>query len=798
MNQVFSGSREEKRRFTFLMCVSCLAINIIGAKISEWLGLPLYLDAIGTVLSATLGGLIPGIIVGFVTNLFFGALELIRFGEGYTWYYGCINVLIAICSSAFARKDFFRKPKTWPIMILVYTLIGGALGSALTYFLYYSYEEVRQVADVAKVFWGIKADELTDFIRGFGIGTVIDLADKTITVLAVAMLLRLLPEELRKQFYFSGWRQAPVSAKVVAKENRGFRRRSLRFKVILVVALATLVTGMSVTTISFIHFRKSAIEQQQKLAQGTVNVVAGSFLPEHVDDYIQCFNGNEESKYLDEYLHAEEVMRSLMKSSEYIDYCYVYRITPEGCVVVFDPDITGRYEDAVYIATVAAGSENEEERQKLVNNAQAYFEELDDYRNSAERAVNPVPPDGADIAGVGSEPYTEAFDEDFLDKVPALLAGEKIDPRDVRSRYGWYMTFYEPVYDENGVCRCYAGVDVSMDHIAQDGHRFLARVISLFFGFFVIILAVAIWLAEYNVILPINSMAAEANRSSYETEEDRTAAIANIEKLDIRTRDEIENLYTAMVRTTKDMAQTTDSMAKAIAETQRQHALIGKMQNGLILVLADMVESRDQNTGEHVRKTAAYTGVIMRELRREHIYEDQLTDAFIQDVMNSAPLHDVGKIQVPDQILNKPGKLDDNEFATMKTHTTAGSEIITSAMDMVSEGGSGYLKEARNLAKYHHEKWNGMGYPEGLKGEEIPLSARIMAVADVFDALVSKRSYKDGFPFEKAMAIIEEGSGSHFDPNVAGAFIRASDEVREIMNSQMMGRDNIGPLESEG
>ena len=140
MNQVFSGSREEKRRFTFLMCVACLAINIIGAKISEWLGLPLYLDAIGTVLSATLGGLIPGIIVGFVTNLFFGALELIRFGEGYTWYYGCINVLIAICSSAFARKDFFRKPKTWPIMILVYTLIGGALGSALTYFLYYSYE----------------------------------------------------------------------------------------------------------------------------------------------------------------------------------------------------------------------------------------------------------------------------------------------------------------------------------------------------------------------------------------------------------------------------------------------------------------------------------------------------------------------------------------------------------------------------------------------------------------------------------------------------------------------------------
>jgi response regulator RpfG family c-di-GMP phosphodiesterase len=205
----------------------------------------------------------------------------------------------------------------------------------------------------------------------------------------------------------------------------------------------------------------------------------------------------------------------------------------------------------------------------------------------------------------------------------------------------------------------------------------------------------------------------------------------------------------------------------------------------MILVLADMVESRDQNTGEHVRKTAAYTGVIMRELKREHIYEDQLTEDYIQDVINSAPLHDVGKIQVPDAILNKPGKLTDEEFEIMKTHTTAGAQIITSAIDMVSEDNSGYLFEARNLAHYHHEKWNGSGYPDHLSGTDIPLSARIMAVADVFDALVSKRSYKDGFPFEKAMAIIKEGRGTHFDPAIVDAFVQASDEVRAIMESHM-------------
>ena len=154
-------------------------------------------------------------------------------------------------------------------------------------------------------------------------------------------------------------------------------------------------------------------------------------------------------------------------------------------------------------------------------------------------------------------------------------------------------------------------------------------------------------------------------------------------------------------------------------------------------------------------------------------------------MVHSAPLHDIGKIQVPDLILNKPGKLSEDEFEAMKAHTTAGADMIRHAMDMVSESDSGYLKEAMNLANFHHEKWDGIGYPRGLKGEEIPLSARIMAVADVFDALVSKRSYKDGFPFEKAMAIIEEGAGSHFDPRIVGAFRQASEEVREVMNSNM-------------
>ena len=147
-------------------------------------------------------------------------------------------------------------------------------------------------------------------------------------------------------------------------------------------------------------------------------------------------------------------------------------------------------------------------------------------------------------------------------------------------------------------------------------------------------------------------------------------------------------------------------------------------------------------------------------------------------MVKSAPLHDVGKIVVSDTILNKPGRLTDEEFEIMKSHTLAGQEILENAKGAVSE--SSYLDEAQRLAAYHHEKWNGAGYPYGLAGEEIPLSARIMAVADVFDALVSKRSYKEGMPIEKALSIIHDDAGTHFDPIVAQAFLHAEAEVRRI------------------
>lgn len=208
-----------------------------------------------------------------------------------------------------------------------------------------------------------------------------------------------------------------------------------------------------------------------------------------------------------------------------------------------------------------------------------------------------------------------------------------------------------------------------------------------------------------------------------------------------------------------------------------------KLQKSLITTMADLVENRDENTGGHIQRTSRYVEIIARKLQAEGKYTDILTDKYIEDMVVAAPLHDVGKIHIPDAILNKPGRLDAEEFATMKTHSAAGGAIIAHIESNTGE--IEYLHIAREMAEYHHERMDGKGYPHGLVGEEIPLCARILAVADVFDAVSSKRCYKEAMSLDKSFAIIEEEMGSHFDVDVAKAFIDSRSEVEAFINNNL-------------
>jgi putative two-component system response regulator len=210
-----------------------------------------------------------------------------------------------------------------------------------------------------------------------------------------------------------------------------------------------------------------------------------------------------------------------------------------------------------------------------------------------------------------------------------------------------------------------------------------------------------------------------------------------------------------------------------------------RMQENLIIqdisirALAYLAEIRDPETGNHLRRTQRYIGVLCLHLRLHPRFADFLTDHNIQVLIKSAPLHDIGKVGIPDHILLKPGKLSPDEWEIMKQHARYGSDAIELA-EKDAEKPVEFLSMAKDIAHYHHEKWDGSGYPEGLVGEAIPISAHLMALADVFDALISQRVYKPPFSLEKSVAIIREGRGSHFDPDIVDAFLALQNEFQAI------------------
>lgn len=689
-----------------LFFAGTIAINFILPRTATLLGLPLYLDNVGTLLAAVLGGYLPGIFVGYLNNI------INMRGNPGNAYYVVLSTMIAASGSWFGRKGYFDRFYKAILTIPVFAFIGGVLGSILTYLLYgYGMGEgisapfARSLLESGKlsVFW---AQMLSD--------VAIDLVDKSITVVMVYVILKLIPEKYKKELWVTGWRQTPLSREALldAKKN-DTRSFSLRSKIIAIISVIMVCVAVVTTIISYILFQIFAMNQYTYSCTSAARLASQVIDGDRVDEYLS------QGRHLSDYADTEKKLEDIRSGNPDIEYIYVYKFEEDGVHVLFDldtPDVKGQEPGTV----------------------------------------------------IGIEQYLLPYKEDFL-------AGREVEPLLDNTIYGRLLTVFSPVYDSKGNCSCYAAADIKVADIWLTTLNYMTKVFSLFMGFYIFILALCIWLVDYHLIYPIAAMTMSARKFAYDTDEGRDKSVERLNNLNIATGDEIENLY-------ESLSKTISETVGYLEDVKEKGEEISHMQSGLIYVLADLVESRDKCTGDHIRKTAAYVRLIMDKMKEKGIYADVLTDEYIEDVTNSAPLHDVGKIHVSDLILNKDTRLTDEDYKIMKSHTTAGSGIISNAMSLVSDSSS-YLQEAKNLANYHHERWDGKGYPSGLSGEEIPLSARIMAVADVFDALVSKRSYKEPFTVEEAMKIISEGAGTQFDPQIAQVFVESEDEVRAILEN---------------
>jgi len=234
----------------------------------------------------------------------------------------------------------------------------------------------------------------------------------------------------------------------------------------------------------------------------------------------------------------------------------------------------------------------------------------------------------------------------------------------------------------------------------------------------------------------------------------------------------------------RELKRHNDELEILVAERTREVLLRDKKliasQTAIITAFCALAEARDNETGNHIRRTQNYVLALAEELRLHPRFSESLDEETIRLIYKSAPLHDVGKVAVPDAILLKPGKLTPEEWEVMKRHCVAGRNAIITAAREMGEGGGEFFGFAAEIAYSHHERWDGTGYPCGLAGEDIPLSARLLAVADVYDALITKRVYKDAYPHEESIQIILAERGSHFDPDIIDAMVKIADKFNAI------------------
>ncbi len=265
----------------------------------------------------------------------------------------------------------------------------------------------------------------------------------------------------------------------------------------------------------------------------------------------------------------------------------------------------------------------------------------------------------------------------------------------------------------------------------------------------------------------------------------QTAAESEVKGLELGAADFITKPFEPIVmkrriETQIELAEYQHSLEQLVEEKVEE---IEKMQDAMSSGFAELVESRDGVTGGHVKNTGIYFDAFIRALKDEPRYKNDITDDFIKNTVRSAPLHDIGKIGIDDCVLRKKGALDGGEREYMEKHSMLGGQTFHKIRKKFPE--NEFLKIAEEMALYHHERWDGSGYPTGIKGEEIPLCARVMSIVDTYDALTSERPYKPPFSHEKSMAIIVEGRGTQFDPDLVDEFVKYGELMRDCLKKKV-------------
>lgn len=416
----------------------------------------------------------------------------------------------------------------------------------------------------------------------------------------------------------------------------------------IILALLVMVTVTAVVVTSVMIFNRTTRNYREQIIIDVSKLAAEQIDGDRIDDWLT--DGADE-----EYMETGRLLDSILENTPYLQYLYVYQIRKDGCHVVFDFETTA-------------------------DSLQEYDERPDINADSLGNVVG--------------------FDESFIEFLPTLLAGGRIDTIESNDTYGWLMTRYEPVFDSSGKkCVAYVGADISMQGIYDYVKSYMLRIIIIAAVFFA------------GCIL-------------------------------IGTR-----LYMG--------ARRADEMDSLISRQKRDKELTRE----IIEAFAKVVDLKDSYTQGHSFRVAQYTEMLARELGCD--------DETVEKYHNIALMHDIGKVGIPDSVLNKPGKLTDEEFELIKSHAARGYDVLEniSLMPEIAIG-----------ARAHHERPDGKGYPQGLKGDELPRVAQIIAVADCFDAMYSNRPYRSRMNFEKAVSIIKEVSGTQLSSEVVDAFLRLAEK----------------------